>query len=162
MRIEVDVKRIDQSHDLNTGEAQNYLVFDLFGVEHRVPCSEAVVLAAVREIARLRGSAPVRGVEPPATEEDQVTTGYVDEQERRTTPAPLFVQSGSPDLDLSDLPPNVTRVAAQQAREDAPDGTGRTGRALTISRAPRIVQPQPHLSTPTRKGSSDDAGISQG
>lgn len=47
MKISVDVKRAEQSWDIDTGERQNYLVLDVFGLEVRAPCSEEALKAAI-------------------------------------------------------------------------------------------------------------------
>lgn len=150
MKIEVEVKKVEQSHDLNTGLAQNYLVFELFGVEHRVPCDETVVLTAIKEAvyARVAGqhdSAPARVSLRDVLGEQPVAT------EAKVASRPLFIQAGDPDLDSSDLPEQVPERPS-----------------LQISRAPRVASRAAAPSAPVqepapaRRGHADDAGIAQG
>lgn len=66
MKIEVDIKRADQSWDLDTGIQQNYLVLDVFGVEVRAPCSEEQLVAVLQAV-----TTPEEGEEEVATDETQ-------------------------------------------------------------------------------------------
>ena len=57
MRIEVDVRKVEQSCDLDTGVTQNYLILDVCGLEVRAPCTEEQLQAVVRATQRA-GVAP--------------------------------------------------------------------------------------------------------
>lgn len=58
MRIEVDVLRAEQSYELNTGAATNYLVVNIFGSEVRVSCTEGQLALAIASAAAPRAATP--------------------------------------------------------------------------------------------------------
>lgn len=51
MKLEVEVKRAEQSWDLRTRHQQNYLVVEVFGIEVRAPCSEEQLIAVLSELS---------------------------------------------------------------------------------------------------------------
>jgi hypothetical protein len=79
VKIEVEVIRADQSWDFNTKKQQNYLVFEVFGIETRVPCSEEQLVQAISALSAGEEEAP-----PP-----------VDEEEVRAAPS-TFVSEAMP------------------------------------------------------------------
>lgn len=102
MRIEVDVKKADQSYNLDTGEHVNYLVIEVFGIETRVPCTDEQLMVAIRETALRKGSVankPVLAEQPVVITEREESFSFEPElfpaatQEHTVaTPAvPLFV-----------------------------------------------------------------------
>ena len=50
MKIEVEIKRADQSWDMRTRQQQNYLVLEVLGVEVRAPCTEEQLIAVISTI----------------------------------------------------------------------------------------------------------------
>lgn len=50
MKIEVDVKRAEQSWELDSGEQLNFLVVDVLGLEVRVPCSAEQLKTVLAEL----------------------------------------------------------------------------------------------------------------
>ncbi len=40
MKIEVDIKRAEQSWEIDSGEQRNFLIVDVLGLEVRVPCTQ--------------------------------------------------------------------------------------------------------------------------
>lgn len=50
MKIEVDVKRAEQSWELDSGEQLNFLVVDVLGLEVRVPCSAEQLTTVLAEL----------------------------------------------------------------------------------------------------------------
>ena len=146
MKILVDVKRAEQSYEMDAGTQQNYLVIEIFGIETRVPCSDAKLVEAIREM-KARSPGPAMMLESPSSD-PPVTKAYVDQESRREA-QPLFVSMDSPDLDISDLSPS-------------PVATPR--KPMLISRAPRITAPPPPPPpvAPVVERLTDDSGIAQG
>jgi hypothetical protein len=104
MIIEVDVKRVEQSWDLNTRRQQNYFVIEVFGVETRVPCSEEQLATAIAQSA---------GVEE-AGELD--IPEYVNEKRAVTAPATFVTAPEQPIGPPEDATSLETRVQPKQRR----------------------------------------------
>jgi hypothetical protein len=90
MKIEVDVKRAEQSWDLDTQKQQNYLVIEVFGLETRVPCTEDELMHAISQAASDTGPAHAEGDEDllPFTPEPRAAPStFVTEAEAASTPS---------------------------------------------------------------------------
>ena len=107
MKIEVDVKRIDQSWSFDTGEHQNYLVFEFLGNEVRVPCTPEQVAEA---IGAFKGGEFEH-------EEDEV---FVDPQsvaeDRPVVAVPTFADQRA-EVDPEELPPAKAAPAPKRERK---------------------------------------------
>lgn len=134
MKITIDVKRAEQSFDLDRGVQQNYLVVELGGQEIRIPCDEEQMGAAIRECVG-RGQtvpAPVYTPSPAATTREFSFTPDEDSEEKPVSAAPAVFVLPEP------RPAPVPKVAAPQS-------------ATSL---------RPVARQPVRQ--ADDAGISQG
>lgn len=139
MRITIDVKRAEQSFDLDRGVQQNYLVVELSGQEIRIPCDEEQMGAAIRAcMGQAKQPAPAPAA--PATSREFSFVAPPDEAPEE----PVFEEEP-----VKEAPPMFVVPESKPAP------------------VPRIVQQQPAapgLRPVARKPmrQADDAGISQG
>lgn len=89
MKIEVDVKRAEQSWDLDTQKQQNYLVIEVFGLEARVPCTEDELMYAISQAASDTGPTSSENVDEliPFTAPRVAPTTFVTEAEAPSVPS---------------------------------------------------------------------------
>jgi hypothetical protein len=66
MKITIDVKRAEQSFDLDMMAQQNYLVVEFAGQELRIPCNEEQMGAAIRECMGHTQTVPPPESRPPS------------------------------------------------------------------------------------------------
>ncbi len=96
MKLEVDIKRADQSLDFSTGVYANFLVLDVFGVEVRVPVTEEQLGAVLQALHAAAAAVPEESAmeprQPPA-----VFLGETPEAEDPVPPRPAqHVQPEAP------------------------------------------------------------------
>lgn len=140
MKITIDVKRAEQSFDLDRGVQQNYLVVELGGQEIRIPCDEEQMGAAIRECVGRGQTVPAPEPVPVYTPSPAATTREFsftpdedqDSEEKPVSAAPAVFVLPEP------RPAPVPKVAVQQP-------------ATSL---------RPVARQPVRQ--ADDAGISQG
>ncbi len=137
MIIEVDIKRADQSWNLETKTQQNFLVLDVLGVEVRAPCTEEQLVYVIRA---MQGEQPVEEAE---SEDDEL---YEQEEPPPALPADKPRQA-----------PATFRGEPQQVPVQVPSPGVPAIMAAPPARPVRQLKP---IGRARKRG--DDAGISQG
>lgn len=158
MKIMVDVHQAGQTWDFDTKKTQHFLVVEIFGILHRVPCTEAQLMAA---IGKSRGHAvppaPPRAVESEPDEWEGpggAPTHWSEPDESSPVSAnPMFNRASS---QLPEEEPPVEANEPAEGPAPAPAAPKPDIRQLLAAR-----RNTPASRKPVIRG-SDDSGISQG